>query len=187
MCLCARILTSESEESTVFIRARETTDFRFIAYGCTRSVFAVALNLSSKLAEFCDNDAIEVCGVPLKRNILAKLKIKAQRLGVWFRRLKKDERRLMDLVIVVVERVQSSFLAKILTPVVKRLLEAMGNAQAVLKVLMGEVAYKMMKEGPHLARKICRIALDWGNKSAAKWLLDTGFIQYLTIMDLNKP
>ena len=147
----------------------------------------MVLSLSAKLAEFCDNDAIEVCGVPLKRKILAKLKIKAQRLGVWFRRLKKDERRFMDLVIVVVERVQSSFLARVLAPIVKRLLEAMGDAQAVLKVLMGEVAYKMMKEGPHLARKIRRIALDWGNKSAAKWLLDTGFIQYLTIMDLNKP
>jgi len=158
-----------------------------MVYGCARSVFVVVLGLSAKLAEFCDNDGIEVCGVPLKRKTLAKLKIKAQRLRVWFRRLKKDERRLMDLVIVVVERVQSSLLARVLTPIVKRLLEAMGGAQAVLKVLMGEVAYKMMKDGLRLARKICRIALDWGNKSAAKWLLDTGFIQYLTIMDLNKP
>lgn len=147
----------------------------------------MVLSLSAKLAEFCDSDAIEVCGVPLKRKTLAKLKIRAQRLGIWFRRLKKNERRLLDLVIVVVERVQSSFLAKILTPIVKRLLEAMGGAQAALKVLMGEVAYKMMKEGPHLARKFCQIALDWGNKTAAKWPLDTNFIQYLTIMDLNKP
>ena len=69
------------------------------------------LNLNAKLAEFCDNDTIEACDVPLKRKTLAKLKTKAKRLKVWFSSLKKDEHRLMDLVIVVVEKVQSFFLA----------------------------------------------------------------------------
>lgn len=158
-----------------------------MVYGCARGVFVVVLSLSAKLAEFCDNDTIEVGGVPLKRKTLAKLKTKAKRLRVWFRSLKKYERRLMDLVIVVVEKVQSSLLARVLTPIVKKLLGAMGGTQAVLKVLMGEVAYKMMKDGLRLARNFCQIALDWGNKSAAKWFLDTSFIQYLSIMDLNKP
>lgn len=147
----------------------------------------IVVNLNVKLAEFCDTDTIEICGVPLKRKTLAKLKTKAKRLRVWFSSLKKYERRLIDLVIVVVEKVQSSLLARVLTPIVKKLLEAMGGAQTVLKILIGEVAYKMMKDGLRLARNFCQIALDWGNKVAAKWLLDTSFIQYLSIMDLNKP
>jgi hypothetical protein len=158
-----------------------------MTYGCARSVFAVVLSLNSKLAGFCDNNAIEVCGIPLKRKTLAKLKKKAKRLRVWFSHLKKDERRLLNLVIAVVERVQSSLLAKILTPIVKRLLEAMGDPQTVFRILAGEVAYKMIKDGLLLARKISQIALNWGNKSATKWLLDLNFIQYLSIMDLNKP
>jgi len=127
-----------------------------------------------------EKSALEVCGVSLKRELLANLRLKAQRCKVWFR-LKRDERRLMDLVITVVDKVRSSFLARILLPIIKRLLDAMGRAH-----VLGEVAYLMRTEGRSLAQKLSWIAQNWGNKSATRWPEDSGFVQYLTIMCLNK-
>ena len=34
--------------------------------------------------------------------------------------------------------------------------------------------------------KLSRIAQGWGNKSAANWCEDKGFIQYLTVVNLPK-
>ena len=136
-----------------------------------------------ELVEMGEDGTIEVCGVSLKRKLLAKLKRRAQRCRVWFSILKMGERRLMDLVITVVEKVRSPFLASVLEPIIKRLLDAMEGMEAFL----GRVAYLMRKEGRSLTQKLSRIAQCWGNKSAAGWPEDKGFIQYLTIMDLNKP
>jgi len=66
---------------------------------------------------------------------------------------------------------------------VKKLIEAMGGIRAVI----GELAYKMKTDGVRLAQKLSQIALGWGNKSATKWPADPGFVQYLTIMGLNRP
>jgi hypothetical protein len=123
--------------------------------------------------------------IPLTREVLAKLRLKAQRSRAWFR-LKRDERRFMDLVITVVDKVRSFLLARILSPIIKRLLEAMGGAQGVMEAALGEVAYFMAVKGRSLAQKISLIAQGWGNKSAARWPGDSGFVQYLTIMCLNK-
>ena len=117
------------------------------------------------------------------REALARVKLKALRYGVWFKALSRDERILMELVIRVTERVRSFLLAKLLSRIVKKLLEAMGGMQAMI----GKVAYKMKTDGLHLAQKLSQIAQSWGNKSAAKWPKDPGFVQYLTIMCLNKP
>ena len=116
------------------------------------------------------------------REALARVRLKALRCGVWFKELSRDERILMELVIRVTDRVRSFLLAKLLSRIVKKLLEAMGAVQA----LMGEVAYKMKTDGLHLAQKLSRIALGWGNRSAARWPGDPGFVQYLAIMCLNK-
>ena len=89
---------------------------------------------------------------------------------------------LMELVIRVTDRVHRFSLAKLLSRIVKKLLESMGGMQAMI----GEVAYKLI-DGVRLAQKHTRIALGWGNKSAAKWPEDRGVVQYLTIMCLNKP
>ena len=87
----------------------------------------------------------------------------------------------MDLVITVVEKIHSFFLARILSPIIKRLLDAMGSAH-----VLGEVAYLMKTKGRSLAQKLSWIAQGWGNKSATRWSEDSGFVQYLTIMCLNK-
>lgn len=118
------------------------------------------------------------------RDMLAKLRLKARRYRVWFNELSRNQRSLIELVIVVVEqKVRSLSLAKLLAPIVKRLLEAMGG----IRSLVGEITHKMRTVGLSLAQKISRIAQTWGNKSATKWPEDKGFVQYLAIMDKYKP
>lgn len=116
------------------------------------------------------------------REMLARLKLVARRCGVWFKELSRDQRILIELVIMVKERVRSSYLAKLLAPIVKRILEASGG----IKALVGEIAYKMKTAGLRLAQKLSQIAQAWGNKSAAEWPQDEGFIRYLAVMDLNR-
>ena len=133
--------------------------------------------------ERLNEDVMEVWGrIPPTREALVRVKLKALRCGVWFKALSRNERIFVELVIRVTDRVRSFLLAKLLSRIVKKLLEVMGGVKAVI----GEVAYKM-RDGLRLAQKLSRIALGWGNRSAAKWLEDPGFVQYLTIMCLNKP
>ena len=51
----------------------------------------------------------------------------------------------MDLVITVVEKVRSPFLASVLEPVIKRLLDAMEGTQKGLEAVLGRVAYLMRR------------------------------------------
>jgi len=118
------------------------------------------------------------------RDMLAELRMRARRCRAWFNELSRDQRNLMELVMLVVKgKVRSLFLARLLVPIVKKLLDAMGGIQA----LIGEIAYKMRTDGLRLAQKLSQIAQAWGNKSAAKWPEDKGFVQFLTIMDKYKP
>jgi len=139
--------------------------------------------------ELSEDGTIQVCGIPLETRLLAKLRLKARRCRAWFSRLKRGERRLMDLVIAIVEKVRSPFLAKVLEPIIKRLLDAMGGTQKGVEAVLGRVAYLMREKGRSLAQQLSRIAQSWGNRAAAKWPEENGFVQYLTIMSLprNKP
>jgi hypothetical protein len=118
---------------------------------------------------------------PLTRETLAKVKLKALRCGVWFRKLRKDERRFMELVIKVTDKVRSFKLTELVSRIVGKLLDAMGSVQA----MTGKVAYKMNTDGLRIAQKLSQIAQGWGNRSATAWPRDSGFVQYLTIMWLN--
>jgi hypothetical protein len=140
-------------------------------------------NLGS--VKLCVGKALDVCGVSLERTVLAKLRLKAQRCRAWFR-LKKIERSLMDLVINVVERVRNLSLAKILEPVVKKLLDAIENTRDVMSTFAGRVAYWMSTNGLSRVQKLSQTAQNWGNKSAVNWPKDEGFIKYLTIMNMGE-
>ena len=83
----------------------------------------------------------------------------------------------MKLVIRVTHRIRSFFLARLISGIVEKLLEA----------LESEIAQLMRTFGRGLAQKLSGIAQSWGNRSAERWPQDSGFIQYLTIMNLNKP
>jgi len=115
--------------------------------------------------------------IPLTRVELTKIKVRAMRRGFWFRVLSRIERASIDLTIKLVERVRSLLLAKMLTSVVKKLLEAMES----------RVASMMKTVGRSLAQKMSRTAQGWGNTSAAHWAADLGYAQYLTVMYINTP
>jgi hypothetical protein len=112
---------------------------------------------------------------PLTREALVKVKLKALRRGVWFRDLKHSERKLLDLTISVVQRVRSFLLAKIVSRLVDKLCEAMES----------RIFRLMRTEGRSLAQKISKIGEAWGNRAAKLWAKDKGFIQYLTISNLQ--
>jgi len=113
--------------------------------------------------------------VPLTRENLARLRLKAVRRGVWFRDLKQGERKLLSLTIRVVQRVRSFILAKLVSRIVDKLCEALESR-----------VFRLMKtKGRGLAEKLSRIGQVWGNKSARSWAADQGFIQYLTVNNLS--
>jgi hypothetical protein len=113
--------------------------------------------------------------VPLTREALAKLRLKALRRGIWFRDLKQSERKLLSLTISVVQRVRSFILARLVSRIVGKLCEAMESR-----------VYRLMKtKGRGLAEKLSRIGQLWGNQSARSWTTDQGFIQYLTVNNLS--
>jgi len=113
----------------------------------------------------------------LTRRMLANLKRKAIRRGVWFTSLSRMERSCIDITIKVVKRVRSRRLAKVLAPIVGKLLEAMEN----------RLGRSMWQVGYELALKISRLAHAWGNSSAIQWPSDQRFVRYLTIIRVNTP
>jgi hypothetical protein len=78
---------------------------------------------------------------------------------------------------MVVERVRSRLLQKVLSSVIKKLEEAMES----------QVCRLMREMGGSLAQKLSQIGQDWGNTSAVRWAKDAGFMQYLTIAYMNAP
>jgi hypothetical protein len=112
---------------------------------------------------------------PFTRKALAMLRLRTVRCGVWFKRLCRYERNLLELVIRVTKLVRSQLLAKLLYRIVNRLLNA----------LDGRVALLMRTIGRSVAQRLTKTAQRWGNVSASKWLDDPGFTQYLAVMHLN--
>jgi hypothetical protein len=111
----------------------------------------------------------------LSRQGLAKLRLRAIRRGVWFRDLKDVERKLLDLTIAVVRRVQSVRLARMVSLIVEKLLVAVESRLSRL----------MRTRGRGVAEKLSRVAQGWGNKSAVRWASDLGFVEYLAVASVN--
>ncbi len=91
--------------------------------------------------------------------------------------LSRSERAIIDLTIKVVERIRSFILARVVSSIVKKLLDSMES----------KVSRLIREVGPALAQKLSLVAQKWGNKSAVKWNDDPGFRQYLAVMYLNTP
>jgi hypothetical protein len=83
----------------------------------------------------------------------------------------------MELAIKVVDRVRSHLVAKLLASIIGKLQDAM----------RGKVARVMKKIGYASAQKLSRIAQNWGNMSASRWVRNRGFIQYLAVTYMNTP
>ena len=113
--------------------------------------------------------------IPLTREALARLRLKALRRGVWFRDLKREERKLLDLTIRVVEKVRSFLLAKLVSRIVGKLCEAMESR-----------VYRLMRcEGRRMAEGLSKIAQKWGYWAAKSWVRDRGFMQFLVVSNLG--
>ena len=115
--------------------------------------------------------------VPLGKNELTKIKAKAMRRGIWYRLLTRAERAQIELTMKVVKKIRSFILAKVVTSIVKKLLNAMES----------KVARSMREIGQALAQKLSRIAQNWGNKLAHLWETDQSFVRHLTINYMNTP
>lgn len=115
--------------------------------------------------------------VPLNRVELTNIKKRALRHGVWFKVLSRIERIQIDLTIKIVDKVRSTFLAKILRPIITKLLNAI---ESPVKRLIRVV-------GISLAQKISTVGKKLGCKSAKKWAKDQGFLQFLTVIYMNTP
>ena len=112
---------------------------------------------------------------PLTRESLAKLRLKAVRRGCWFKDLKREERKLLDLTIRVVTKVHSFILAKIVSRLVDKLCEAMES----------RIFRLMRTEGRNMAENLSKIAQAWGYRAAKSWVSDYGFMQFLVVSNLS--
>lgn len=116
-----------------------------------------------------------------ERGSLMRLKRLSLRNGAWFAALDWKQRKFMDIVIKTVDQIRSVLLLRVLAPLVRRLLTAIGgDARRGSLALMRTAAYEMMRI---VAQKIVRIAEKWGNMSAYRWL-EEGFIKFLVVMNL---
>ena len=109
---------------------------------------------------------------------LVKLRLRAMRAGAWFRNLRKIDRALIDLTIMVThDNIRSVALANNIISVMKKL---EGFSEHSLRRIVEEVGYP-------LAQKASSLAQRWGNESANKWRSDSSFASFLAIQSINEP
>jgi len=112
------------------------------------------------------------------RTQLVKLKVRAIRAGAWFRNLRKIDRALIDLTIMVThDNVRSVALANNIISVMKKL---EGFSERSLRRIVKEVGFP-------LAQKASSFAQKWGNQSANEWRFDSSFAVFLAILSINEP
>src|SRR3990170_5421403 len=106
---------------------------------------------------------------------LIKLKLKAMRTGAWFRSLRKIDRALIDLAIMVTHNnIRSYTLAKNITSVMEKLERI---SESSLRRIVREVGFP-------LAQKASSFAQKWGNESASEWRFDLSFANFLAILSI---
>ncbi|MFZ7136946.1 MAG: hypothetical protein ACOWW1_00790 [archaeon] len=89
--------------------------------------------------------------------------------------MKQKERMLLNLTVRVVDQVRNFTLVKLLSQIVNTLMKSMES----------RITRLMRSEGRILAEKISKIAKDWGHHDSKSWATDTGFIQYLTVINMG--
>jgi hypothetical protein len=97
------------------------------------------------------------------------------RRGAWFRVLDGEERALLSLVPMCMEKPRSSKLIDMLAKIVVKIKDA----------LKSNVIDVVSQFGRPLAKKLSGIAQEWGHRTAADWAADEGFAMYLAIIKLN--
>jgi hypothetical protein len=108
---------------------------------------------------------------------LIKLRLKAMRAGVWFRALRRIDRVLVDLTIMVAGNVRSIILAKSILALAKKL----------EGIMESRVSRAVREVGFPLAQKLSLTAQKWGNVSAESWASAPSFARFLAVMHINDP
>ena len=118
----------------------------------------------------------EIISSFLSKTRLVKVKSKAIRAGVWFKALRRIDRALVDLTIMVTSTITSVTLAK-------RLLVILGKLNGDI---VGSFLTSNREFGANLAQKLSLLARQWGNIEAKKWPSDYGFVNFLAVMHGNE-
>ena len=111
----------------------------------------------------------------LDKGQLVVLKRRAMRAGVWFRRLPRIDRVLVDLTIRVAENIRSVMLADSLLSVARKL---EGLLESKICRFIREVGFSLVCQASS-------VALGWGNRAARGWVGDVEFARFLAIMKYN--
>jgi transcriptional regulator with XRE-family HTH domain len=105
---------------------------------------------------------------------LLSFKRKALRKGVWFKALDNVERNIINLTAKVVDRVESALLGVTIVKILSKLLEPLKSS------FMRKIGLGMKR-----ASEIVAQAQVWGNQNAESWVIDEGFVRYLTLLEMN--
>ena len=121
-----------------------------------------------------DSISSKVSGLLDKRQLVV-LRRRALRAGVWFKRLPRIDRVLVDLTIRVAQSIRSVMLADSLLSVARKLED----------LLESRICKFIRREGFGLACKASQAALKMGNLFAASWSSDCDFARFLAVMKFN--
>jgi len=111
----------------------------------------------------------------LEKGQLVVLRRRALRAGVWFRRLPRIDRVLVDLTIKMVSSIRSVMLAK-------SLLSVAGKLEGLLE---SRFARRVREIGFSLSSKQSMFGVGWGNSSCRSWAEDPVFARFLAVMKIN--
>ena len=107
---------------------------------------------------------------------LTKFKKTALRHGLWFKRLTRIERAIIDLTTRIVENIKSKKLAKIVMAIIQKL-----QCSAETKIERFVRTF-----GLALAKRVSEIAYCWGNRFAFAWATDAKFAKFLAINNAHE-
>lgn len=107
---------------------------------------------------------------------MIQIRLKAMRAGVWFRRLPRIDRALIDLAIKVAKfKIHGA-------PLIDRLITVTSKLENFLE---SKLSLMTRQIGLPLANKLSCLAQKWGNISAKNWQNDLEFARYLAVTKLN--
>ena len=106
---------------------------------------------------------------------LVVLRRRALRAGVWFRRLPRIDRVLVDLTIRIVDSIRSVKLAKCL-------LSVAGKLEGLLE---SRFARRVREIGFSLASRQSLFGVGWGNSSCSGWAGDPCYARFLAVRQIN--
>ena len=111
------------------------------------------------------------------QSFLRGLRRKAVRRRIWFKALDGEDRSFYNLVVSVVDRVESEKLSRGILGIVLTLRDA----------LKGEFARLVESFGVRRAWEAAESAVQWGYEAAWAWRRDEGLARFHAMIEINSP